>query len=261
MTHPAVIKASQLIIAGDLAGAETALATIADTEGDAALVEILDEVEPKDLLAIMRSFDGSKESVVNMVVTPEQFARAVVLESRYRDIGHTALRGMMNAVLFKDPDQTEEYLETLGELEGGYSVIANYFEEKAEEVLVFASSGLFSDEADFDGGPEIRSDARSIGWLSEKIDELDQALYDGDGIADAKPKVSRAEIADNDWMEVAWILRHQLPDIFEQVMVTLRDRLLKYIEKETDSATPNSNTAPPPTNPSLSKHDDEESAL
>lgn len=259
MTHPAVIKASQLIIAGDLAGAETALATIADTEGDAALVEILDEVEPKDLLAIMRSFDGSKESVVNMVVTPEQFARAVVLESRYRDLGHTALRGMMNAVLFKDSDQTYEYLETLGEMEGGYSVMANYFEEKAEEVLVFASSGLFSDDFDF----ERTSENRSIGWLSEKIDELDQALYDGDGIADAKPKVSRAEIADNDWMEVAWILRHELPDIFEQVMLTLRGRLLKHMEALAESASPADHGSASATSPKTSSVsvDNEESAL
>lgn len=260
MTHPAVIKASQLIIAGDLAGAETALATIADTEGDAALVEILDEVEPKDLLAIMRSFDGSKESVVNMVVTPEQFARAVVLESRYRDLGHTALRGMMNAVLFKDPDQTYEYLETLGEMEGGYSVIANYFEEKAEEVLVFASSGIFSEEFDFDHALEVRSDARSISWLSEKIDELDQALYDGDGIADAKPKVSRAEIADNDWMEVAWVLRHELPDVFEQAMVTLRNRLVKHLESLADDTHP-ANNEPAPTKPSTPAGEEEESAL
>ena len=74
MTHPAVIKTSQLILAGDIHGAESALTEIADSEGDFALVAVLDEVAPKDLLAIMRSFDGSRQSVVNMLVTPEQFA-------------------------------------------------------------------------------------------------------------------------------------------------------------------------------------------
>jgi hypothetical protein len=59
MTHPVVLKTSQLILAGDVKGAETALANIADTEGDGALVEILDDIAPKDLLAIMRGFDGS----------------------------------------------------------------------------------------------------------------------------------------------------------------------------------------------------------
>ena len=88
MTHPVVLKTSQLILAGDVKGAETALANIADTEGDDALVEILDDIAPKDLLAIMRGFDGSRQSVVNMVVMPEQFARAVILEVRYRDQTH-----------------------------------------------------------------------------------------------------------------------------------------------------------------------------
>ena len=37
MTHPAVIKTSQLILAGDIAGAETALVALADEEGDNAL--------------------------------------------------------------------------------------------------------------------------------------------------------------------------------------------------------------------------------
>ena len=70
MTHPVVIKTSQLILAGDIHGAESALTEIADSEGDFALVAVLDEVAPKDLLAIMRSFDGSRQSVVNMLVTP-----------------------------------------------------------------------------------------------------------------------------------------------------------------------------------------------
>ena len=82
MTHPVVIKTSQLILAGDLKGAEMALANIADTEGDDALVEVLDLVPPKDLLAVMRGFDGSRQSVVNMVGTPDQIARADPREAR-----------------------------------------------------------------------------------------------------------------------------------------------------------------------------------
>ncbi|MHB8938563.1 MAG: hypothetical protein ACYC39_09630, partial [Thiobacillus sp.] len=63
--HPVVLKSSQLILAGDVVGAENALATIADEQGDHALVSILDELQPKDLLAVMREFDSSRESVVN----------------------------------------------------------------------------------------------------------------------------------------------------------------------------------------------------
>ena len=226
MTHPVVLKTSQLILAGDVKGAETALANIADTEGDAALVEILDDIAPKDLLAIMRGFDGSRQSVVNMVVMPEQFARAVILEVRYRDQTHAALHGMMNAVLYRDEEMTAEYLEAIGEIEGGYEVLANYFGERDDELLAFAMSGVFTE--DFDG--EHGHESKSISWLNEKIDELDEALHEGNSITGSRPKVPRSEIADRDWMETAWVLRYELPDIFEQIVITLRDRLLRWVE-------------------------------
>ena len=226
MTHPVVLKTSQLILAGDVKGAETALANIADTEGDDALVEILDDIAPKDLLAIMRGFDGSRQSVVNMVVMPEQFARAVILEVRYRDQTHAALHGMMNAVLYRDGEMTAEYLEAIGEIEGGYEVLANYFGERDDELLAFAMSGVFTE--DFDG--EHGHESKSISWLNEKIDELDEALHEGNSITGSRPKVPRSEIADRDWMETAWVLRYELPDIFEQIVITLRDRLLRRVE-------------------------------
>lgn len=226
MTHPVVIKTSQLILAGDLKGAETALANIADIEGDDALVTVLNDIPPKDLLAVMRGFDGSKQSVVNMVVTPDQFARAVVLEARYRDETHAALHGMMNAVLYRDDDLTAEYLEAIGEMEGGYEVLANYFGERDDELLAFAISGVFSEDFNAEHGHE----SKSISWLNEKIEEIDEALHEGNSITGSRPKVSRSEISDRDWMETAWVLRYELSDIFEQIVITLRDRLQHRIE-------------------------------
>ena len=102
MKHPVVIESLQLILAGDIEGAERALVAIAETEGDHALVAVLDQMPPKDLLAVMREFDSSKESLVNMVVTPEQFARAIVLEKKYGDRTGEKLRAMMNAVIHRD---------------------------------------------------------------------------------------------------------------------------------------------------------------
>ena len=227
MTHPVILKTAQLILAGDVAGAETALTTIADTEGDDALVAILDEIAPKDLLAVMRGFDGSKQSVVNMVVTPEQFARAVVLESRYRDKTHAALHGMMNTVVFRDEDMTLEYLEAIGELEGGHEIFVNYFGERDDELLAFAMTGEFSE----DFNPEHGLASRSISWLNEKMDEIDEAMHEGNSMTSGRPKVSRAEISDRDWMEMAWVLRYELPDVFEQIIITLRDRIAKRIEQ------------------------------
>ncbi|UCV27450.1 hypothetical protein [Ferribacterium limneticum] len=253
MTHPVVLKTSQLILAGDLKGAETALANIADTEGDDALVTVLNDVPPKDLLAVMRGFDGSKQSVVNMVVTPDQFARAVVLEARYRDETHAALHGMMNAVLYRDDDLTAEYLEAIGEMEGGYEVLANYFGERDDELLAFAISGVFSEDFNAEHGHE----SKSISWLNEKIEEIDEALHEGNSITGSRPKVSRSEISDRDWMETAWVLRYELSDIFEQVVITLRDRLQHRIEVLEEPPVMESK----PAASSASSFDDEESAL
>jgi hypothetical protein len=227
MTHPVISKTAQLIMAGDLLGAENALATIADTEGDEALVTIMNDIAPKDLLAVMRGFDGSKQTIVNMLVTPEQFARAVVLEARYRDETHAALHGMMNAVLYRDEELTAEYLEAIGEIEGGYEVLTNYFGERDEELLAFAMSGEFAEDYHAEHGLA----SRSITWLNEKIDELDEALHEGNSMTGSRPKVSRSEISDRDWMETAWVLRHDLPDIFEQVVISLRDRMALRIEE------------------------------
>ncbi len=252
MTHPVIFKTSQLILAGDLKGAETALATIADTEGDDALVTVLDEVPPKDLLAIMRGFDGSKQSVVNMLVTPEQFARAIVLEARYRDQTHAALHGMMNTVLYRDPEMAAEYLEVIGERDGGYEVLTNYFGERDEELLEFVMTGQFSEDFNVDRSNE----ARSITWLNEKIDEIDEALHEGDSLTSSRPKVTRDEISDHDWMETAWVLRYELPDIFEQIVIALRDRLTRRLESIEETVVSASRPAP-----AASAGDDEESAL
>ena len=253
MTHPVVIKTSQLILAGDLKGAETALANIADIEGDDALVTVLNDIPPKDLLAVMRGFDGSKQSVVNMVVTPDQFARAVVLEARYRDETHAALHGMMNAVLYRDDDLTAEYLEAIGEMEGGYEVLANYFGERDDELLAFAISGVFSEDFNAEHGHE----SKSISWLNEKIEEIDEALHEGNSITGSRPKVSRSEISDRDWMETAWVLRYELSDIFEQIVITLRDRLQHRIEMLEEPPVMESK----PAASSAASFDNEESAL
>ena len=63
--HPALVHASSLIQVGDIAAAESALSALVETEGDHALVVLLDELPPKDLLAIIREYDASKPSVIN----------------------------------------------------------------------------------------------------------------------------------------------------------------------------------------------------
>ena len=149
--HLALItKTQSLIAAGDIVGAESALAELADTEGDGALVVVLDQLPPKDVLAVIREFDTSKESVVNLVITPEQFARAVVIEKRYKDLSHTHLRGMVNSVIFREDADPIEFLNALAAIEGGAEALANYFSEKWSRVEAFARTGHF-DTVEEDG--------------------------------------------------------------------------------------------------------------
>ena len=223
--HSLVLASSQLILEGDIAGAERTLVALADQAGDHALVRVLDELPPKDLLAVMREFDASKESIINLLVTPEQFARAIVLEKKYGDRTGEKLRGMMNAVIHQHSEHTVEYLETIGNYEGGSSALADYFEDRYDEIFSFAATGSFQPSFQVESGPSTHNT-----WLMEKIEELDHGLGWGDSIESARPKVSRAEVADGDWMETAWLLCYELPDVFEEIMLLLRERALKWME-------------------------------
>ena len=202
MNHLALIaKTQSLIAAGDIVGAEAALVELADTEGDGALLVVLNQLPPKDILAVIREYDNSKESVVNLLVSPLQFARAVVIEKQYRDLTRTHLRGMVNSIIFRADADPLEFLNAIGDLEGGSEALADYFSEKWSRVEAFARSGTF-DTMEDDG---------------EMLSET--ALY---ASAYASARVEQDEVADQDWMELAWILRYQNPDLFIEMLLVLR---------------------------------------
>lgn len=202
MNHLALIaKTQSLIAAGDIVGAESALVELADTEGDGALMVVLEQLPAKDILAVIREYDPGKESVVNLLISPEQFARAVVIEKRYKDLTRTHLRGMVNAVVFREEADPVEFLNALGELEGGSEALADYFTDKWSRVEAFARTGTFE---------SIEDDGQ---MMSES------ALM---ASAHARPVLQHDEVADQDWMELAWLLRYQCPDLFTEMLLVLR---------------------------------------
>lgn len=202
MNHLALIQKTQsLIAAGDIVGAEHALVELADTEGDQALLVVLEQLPAKDVLAVIREYDNSKESVVNLLVTPDMFARAVVIEKQYKDLTRTHLRGMVNSIIFRDGADPLEFLNAIGDLEGGAEALADYFSEKWSRIEAFARTGTF-DTVEDDGE-----------MLSETA--LLSSAY-------AKPRIEQNEVADQDWMEMAWILRYQNPDLFIEMLLVLR---------------------------------------
>lgn len=206
--HLALItKTQSLIAAGDIVAAEEALVELADSEGDGALMVVLEQLPPKDILAVIREYDTSKESVVNLLITPEQFARAVVIEKRYKDLSRTHLRGMVNSVLFREDADPAAFLGALADTEGGSEALADYFSEKYSRIETFARTGRF-DAADDDGQS-----------LSET------ALYQS---AYVKPVLDHEEVADQDWMELAWLLRYQNPDFFIEMLLVMRAKLRAF---------------------------------
>ncbi len=200
--HLALISKTQsLIAAGDISGAESALVELADAQGDSALMVVLEQLPPKDILAVIREYDNSKESVVNLLVSPQQFARAVVIEKQYKDLSRTHLRGMVNSVIFRAGGDPVEFLTAIGDLEGGSEALADYFAERWSRVEAFARTGLF-DTAEDDG---------------DMITEAD--LYAN---AYAKPRIDEDEVADQDWMQMAFTLRYQCVDLFIETLLVLR---------------------------------------
>ena len=199
MTNALVVKAANLIRNGDIAGAEFALVSLAETEGDYALVAALETLPPKDLLAVIREYDTSKESVVNLVVTPEQFARAVVMERLYGDHSHVRLRGMINAVLFRDDSQTGEFIEAIGDVDGGCEALIDYLSDRDEEVVHFVTYDTFN---------------------VNRMEEGDE--------------VDKAEISDRDWKELTWLLKHEHADMFEQIWPVLKKRMKERLRREAE---------------------------
>ncbi|OYQ40468.1 hypothetical protein CHU94_14400 [Rhodoferax sp. TH121] len=250
MSQLALIEKTQaLIAAGDIVGAESVLTELADSEGDGALMVVLEQLPPKDILAVIREYDDSKESIVNLLITPQQFAHAVVIEKQYKDLTRTHLRGMMNSVIFRDDSADAiEFLTAIGDLEGGSEALADYFTEKWSRVEAFARSGVF-DTVEDDGE-----------MLSE------QALYQS---AYVRPRVDLDEVADQDWMQMAWTLRHELPDLFIEMLLVLRAKARAHDlgldeEEETeedDGKVETGDTDRGKATPAAREDDDEESAI
>ena len=247
MNHLALIaKTQSLIAAGDIVGAESALVELADAEGDGALLVVLEQLPAKDILAVMREYDDSKESVINLLVSPAQFARAVVIEKQYKDLSRTHLRGMVNSVIFRSDGDPVAFLTAIGDLEGGSEALADYFAERWSRVEAFARTGHFETMED-DG---------------DMVSEAD--LYAN---AYAKARLDEDEVADQDWMQMAYILRYQLPDLFIEMLLVLRAKarafeagLSEENEEEDDDRVETSATDRGQATPAA-RESDEESAI
>lgn len=243
MSHPAIRKASALIHAGDISAAESALVDIVETEGDTALVTVLDELPPKDLLAILREYDSSKSSVINLLVTPKQFADAVIMERLYAERNRDRLRSMINSVIFRDEVDPDDFIAALSEKDLGLEVLADYLDERFDELTTFKDYGSFVPTEEERAPKEEEDDA-------ERVDQFSVP----------KGGVGLDEVSDGDWMEMIWRLAHHFPDEFMHVFDILTARSLAAVAIPV--ATDESGTAAAkPAGKSLGDAPEEESAL
>ena len=207
MSHPVIRKASALIHAGDISAAESALVDLVETEGDRALVTVLDELAPKDLLAILREYDSAKSSVINLLVTPRQFADAVIMERMYAERSRDRLRSMVNSVIFRDAVEPDDFIAALAQKDLGLEVLADYLDERFEELTTFKEFGSFV----------VIDEERT-----PKDEEEDSVREDQ--FALPKGGVGLDEVSDHDWMELTWRLAHRFPDEFFHVVQILAAR-------------------------------------
>ena len=178
-----------------------------ETEGDTALVAVLDELPPKDLLAIIREYDSSKPSVVNLLVTPKQFADAVIMERLYAERNRDRLRSMINSVIYREDVEPDDFIAALAEKDLGLEVLADYLDERFDEVSIFKSFGSFV----------IPEDERT------PKDEEDDSVRE-DQFELPRGGVTLDEVSDSDWMELTWRLAHNHPDEFFHVYQILAAR-------------------------------------
>ena len=217
MLHPAIIKASALIQVGDIVGAESALMEMVETEGDSTAVALLDELPPKDLVAIIREYDASKNSVINLLITPQQFADAVIFERLYKEASHDRLRAMINSIIYRDDAEydADDFISALTEKDQGVLVLADYLEDRFEEVNTFRHYGSF-----------VASDEERI--PDEEQDDTAKNEY----FRSAAKGVGLDEVADQDWMELTWRLSHDHPDAFALVFQVLAERHWLHVREQ-----------------------------
>ena len=216
MTHPIVKTVSGMVYEGDIDSAERALAVIADQEGDRALARIIEEMPPRDLVAILREHDASRMSIVGELISPAQFAAAVALERAYNEKNHDRLRGMVNAVVFADEDRSDDYIVALGAAESGLNALCDYFSDRHEEMERFFRNGSFNPHE----GEEV--DGIPVSNLDLQLGELDEDTR--------RDMVPLREVQDRDWHELAWRLRCEHYEIFRDVLEILRSRHHKAAE-------------------------------
>lgn len=213
--HPVIRQVTNLVSFGDLLAAEAALVAVAEEDGDNALVALLDSLPERDLIAILREYDSSHDTPVAALISPEKFARIIGLEALYDDKGHDRLKGMINAVLLRDEETTDDYIAAMAETEQGLFAFRDYFSDHHTALEYLAQHGRI-DMDQVDCEDFSLEDAIGLEVLLRQEEESSVSTF--------------AEHRDGDWMQIAWLLRHHHLDFFADILRLLRNRFGAQME-------------------------------
>ena len=108
---------------------------------------------------------------------------------------------MVNAVVFRDDADPVEFFERDWQPGGWGRGPGHHFAEKWSRLEAFARTGTFDATGDY--GPTLSDD------------ELP-------GVGLCSPRVELDEVADGDWMQMAWLLRYECRDLFIETLLVLR---------------------------------------
>jgi hypothetical protein len=138
------------------------------------------------------------------------------------------LRSMINSVIFRDDVEPDDFVEALAQKDLGLEVLADYLDERFEELTLFKTSGHFV-ATDEERTPK---------------DEEDDSVRE-DHFEMPKGGVGLDEVRDHDWMELTWRLAHHFPDEFFHVFQILAARS-RAAEEATGTAAPSEATGGEP---------------
>jgi hypothetical protein len=114
---------------------------------------------------------------------------------------------MINSVIFREDVEPDDFIAALAEKDLGLEVLADYLDERFDEVSIFKSFGSFV----------IPEDERT------PKDEEDDSVRE-DQFELPRGGVTLDEVSDSDWMELTWRLAHNHPDEFFHVYQILAAR-------------------------------------
>lgn len=137
------------------------------------------------------------------------------------------LRNTMNAVMHRSAGDCVEILECLTEHDEGITLLADYFIDHYESLQNFAFHGRFNDDLDLE---QAMAPKRVTSFDVDDLEILEQGLEAGDSVELSRPTMTRSEVADSDWMETAWVLRHDFEDSFELLIIEIKDRIRRELE-------------------------------